>query len=86
MNTDSIKTSSIRIPNDLKKGIQIIAKNNKTSQSKIIASALENFILENKKTSIKLKLQKILSQNIDEEWTAEDELDSINHSRRNKVI
>lgn len=85
MTTKTDTTTSIRIPIRLKKSIQSLAYLNSTSQTNIITSALESYILDNQKKTNKLKIIKIQKSTVETEfWTAKNEINDLKSIRKNK--
>jgi predicted DNA-binding protein len=86
MTTKQITDStSIRIPTKIKDSMQALAKSQNATLSGTITSALEHYLLEqNKKNKVEkiLKLQKQIQKL--ENWTAEEEIETIKNSRNNK--
>ena len=87
MVTKTIQTSSIRIPNYLKESIQHLANSQETTQTSVITSAIEKYIIDNQKNVNKAKILKIQdSVAKNESWTAEEEITNLNAVRKNKKI
>jgi predicted DNA-binding protein len=79
MTTKQITDStSIRIPTKIKDSMQALAKSQNATLSGTITSALEHYLLEQKILKLQKQIQKL------ENWTAEEEIETIKNSRNNK--